>query len=326
MRAGTTEPCALAEACGDNNPEVVETLLKARASPAAKWKDHCALEWAVAGNSCACAELLLGAKANVDTSSRWPSQDCVDLLMTPLMLACREGHAECAEALLRHSRGGKIFVRLPVQPDTAGNPITPLMLACVHGRPACVRLLLTAGCPTDTAISRGPETMHGDDALFMTLKRSVGCVPAAFLSRAPHSPELAARTKECALLLLEDARSKDPASFSRSILSTTWAVVVFTQAAWLGRHDHGAEASLGMLRTLVQAKVDLNVRADAGAVPRQPSVSALEQYAQPAGLVWPPRTPRPSIPSLEKAACVTPRTPRPCARVAARAPSARIRT
>lgn len=94
-----------------------------------------ALHVACASGWLAGCHLMVGAGAKVDSPSHW----------TPLMQACRDGHAECAQFFL--SRGASTSTR-------DGDEFQPLMIAAYYGRVECVRVLLDHGANIHYRIRR----------------------------------------------------------------------------------------------------------------------------------------------------------------------------
>ena len=133
-----------------------------------------ALHWAARENRLACACQLLDAGATVDVRA---ADD-----VTPLMLACKNGHHEVAKLLRRagadveakNTRGGTAMVvacvmgavdtlRLLLDLGANADALTvavddsdelfycrPLVTACRYNQPKCVNLLLAAGCSLET--------------------------------------------------------------------------------------------------------------------------------------------------------------------------------
>ena len=139
---------------------------------------------------------------------------------------------------------------IPEQADDGWAPLTPMILACLFAHPECVRHLLRHNCPTGATIQRGPDTVHGDSALHMALKRHVGLL-SLIVTDERRPEEIRAAAKECAELILAKHRADEPLSFSAKHLSD-----LFTSTSPIGANDQKCAA---MVQLLLDAKVDPNL-------------------------------------------------------------------
>ncbi len=138
---GTT----LADAAEQGDRAAVRTMLKDRSAVnSAQGDGTTALHWSAIRDDLEMAKALLAAGADVKAATRIG-------LLTPLMMACRNGSAPMVELLLQAGSD----VNAPNQDGT-----TPLMLAAASGKPDALKLLLGHGAAVNAR-----ETTHGQTAL-----------------------------------------------------------------------------------------------------------------------------------------------------------------
>jgi hypothetical protein len=111
--------------------------------------------------------------------------------VTPLLISCSNGHAECTAALLEHGAS-------PNKTDAIG--FTPLYISCGKGHAGCARVLLSAKADTE---AQQRESSASATALYVASQ----CVPPLTPPRSPllsSPPSLISRSQR--LLLFPRAR------------------------------------------------------------------------------------------------------------------------
>ncbi len=146
LTAGPTDigsASAVADAVESGDRETARSLLKDGADVnAAQGDGMTALHWSALSNDVETAEMLLYAGANLRAATRLGAH-------TPLILACRNGHAAMVETLLNAGADANL---------ATSTGATPLMLAAASGSADAVRSLLARGAVVDARESRRGET------------------------------------------------------------------------------------------------------------------------------------------------------------------------
>ncbi|KAM0867372.1 hypothetical protein ACQ4PT_041994 [Festuca glaucescens] len=120
-------PLHFAAQCG--NLEMMEVLLKYEANPnSVVQSSYAPLTMALFASSLKCVELVIQAGADVNAAR----------LVTPLIIAARDGLSDCIECLLEYGADPNI-------PDEIN--MVPVEIAAIHGRKECVEILFPVTSP-----------------------------------------------------------------------------------------------------------------------------------------------------------------------------------
>lgn len=140
-------------------------------------------------------------------------------------------------------------------------PVECLAIACLSGASSCVRILLDTGVPTDKDVPAKWGAGHaGDSPLNSALRAITGkarfTTPRGLSFRPLEALQAGAR--ECAVMILEHHRKRDPEGFSAKHASDL--MITVAQACTLGLGPENTVSDMPpQLKLLLDARVDPNV-------------------------------------------------------------------